>query len=234
MQFKKSRRKRNRKINIQKGNDLIGNFEEGKNEIYEGKQFKIDDDINKIKESATFTFKNPTANIKDNILEGETTDDRKNVKFVLYYSSDSNVETIQAEASFLKNSQKVNFIINPSINLKKGKTIIPNQMCKGENGEYLYIVNKIGTIDQNNEDNKEDERTFIGKKNKLSTGALIAIILSCSLALISAIIAVIVIIIKKKKNKIESHKTEIGNHKAKMENYKINRSEDFIINKNIT
>ena len=107
-------------------------------------------------------------------------------------------------------------------------------MCKGENGEYLYIVNKIGTIDQNNEDNREDESIFIGKKNKLSTGALIAIILSCSLALISAIIAVIVIIIKKKKNKIESHKTEIGNHKAKMENYKINRSEDFIINKNIT
>ena len=44
--------------------------------------------------------------------------------------------------------------MNPSINLKEGKTIIPNQMCEGENGEYLYIVNKVGTIDQN-EDNNE-------------------------------------------------------------------------------
>ena len=221
-------------INIQKGNDLVGNFEEGKNEIYEGKQFMTDDDINKIKESATFTFKNPTANLKDNILEGETTEDRKNVKFVLYYSKDSNVETIQAEASFLKESQKVNFIMNPSINLKNGKTIIPNQMCKGENGEYLYIVNKIGTIEQNNEDNKEGKRRrFIGKKNKLSTGALIAIILCCSLVLITVIIAVILIIIKKKQNKIENHKPENESHKTSKDSHKVIKSENnFIINKN--
>ena len=98
-----------------------------------------DNDIDTIKESTAFTFKNPTGNIKKNILEGETILDRKNVEFVLYYSKDSNVQTIKAKGSFLKNSQTVSFTMNPSINLKEGNTIIPNQVAKGENGEYLYI-----------------------------------------------------------------------------------------------
>ena len=42
-------------INIKKRNDLIGNFEDGKKEINEGKQFMTNDDINKIKEAAIFT-----------------------------------------------------------------------------------------------------------------------------------------------------------------------------------
>jgi len=147
------------KIIIQKGNDLIGNFDEENNVITQGKQFMKDDDINKVKEAANFTFKNPTANIKANILEGETTSDRKNVKFTIYYSKDSKVQNIQAEGTFLKNSSTVSFVTNPPINLKEGKTIIPNQICEGENGEYLYIINKVGAIKQeaeNDDNNKSD------------------------------------------------------------------------------
>ena len=144
-------------INIQKGNDLIGNIDDKNSLISEETQFMNDNDIDKIKESATFTFNNPTANIKKQILEGQTTVDRKNVEFVLYYSKDSNVQTIKAKGDFLKNSPTVSFTMNPSVNLKEGKTIIPNQVGKGENGEYIYIKNKVGTIEQNQQNDDEDD-----------------------------------------------------------------------------
>ena len=139
------------KIIVQKGNDLIGYFDEENSEIFEGKQFMKDDDINKIKKAAIFTFKYPTANINTSILEGETTSDMENVKFTIYYSKDSKVQNIQAEGTFLKNSSTVSFVMNPPINLTEGKNIIPSQICKGDNGKYLYIINKVGPIMQNDE-----------------------------------------------------------------------------------
>ena len=160
--LKKEEGKEVEKINIQKGNDLIGNIDEEKGLISEDKQFMNDNDINQIKNSATFTFSKPTGNIKTNILKGETTHDRKNVEFVLYYSKDSNVQTIKAKGSFFKNNPTVSFTMNPSVNLKEGNTIIPNQLGKGENGEYLYIINKIGTIQNDTDyDPKDGNETWV-------------------------------------------------------------------------
>jgi hypothetical protein len=54
--------------------------------------------------------------------------------------------------------------MNLRINLNEEKIIIPNQICEGDNGEYLYIINKVGDIveqnndnDNNNNDNNNDE-----------------------------------------------------------------------------
>ena len=159
-----------------------------------------DDDINKVKEAANFTFKNPTANIKTNILEGETTSDRKNVKFTIYYSKDSKVQNIQAEGTFLKNSSTVSFVTNPPINLKEGKTIIPNQICEGENGEYLYIINKVGAIKQeadnddniksDNDNNKSDESDNIlpiDQNNKSNLNKISIILISTALITLLAL-----------------------------------------------
>ena len=162
-------------IIIQKGNDLIGNIDENNNLISKGKQFMNDNDIKKIKESATFTFKNASSNIKTNIIEGETTLDRKNVEFVLYYSKDSKVQTIKAKGSFLKNTPTVSFTMNPSVNLKEGITIIPNQVCKDENGEYLYIQNKLGIIQQNNATDMEDSEDSDGYFHFFSSGIKLSI-----------------------------------------------------------
>ena len=164
-----------KKIIIQKGNDLIGNIDENNSLISEGKQFMNDNDIKKIKESTTFTFKNPTSNIKTNIIEGETTLDRKNVEFVLYYSKDFKVQTIKAKGSFLKNTPTVSFTMNPSVNLKEGITIIPNQVCKDENGEYLYIQNKLGIIQQNNATDMEDSEDSDGYFHFFSSGIKLSI-----------------------------------------------------------
>lgn len=218
-QFEKEEGKEIEKIDIQKGNDLIGNFEDGKNEIYEGQTFLNDNDINKIKQSATFTFKNPEPNIKTNEIEGETTEDRRNVNFVIYHTENSKVQTIQGKASFLKDSSTISFTMTPSINLNNGITIIPNQIAQGENGEYLYFQNKIGTIidnDKNDDSNGGGGTSGNGggvtsgneDGNGLSTKALIAIII-CSVVLLISIAIILGILIKKKiKKKQEQTKSD--------------------------
>ena len=205
-QFEKEEGKEIEKIDIQKGNDLIGNFEDGKNEIYEGQTFLNDNDINKIKQSATFTFKNPEPNIKTNKIEGETTEDRRNVNFVLYHTENSKVQTIQGKASFLKDSSTISFTMTPSINLNNGITIIPNQIAQGENGEYLYFQNKVGTI-IDNEDKSGNNGGTSGNEDGvgLSTEGLIAIII-CSIVLLISI-AIILAIILKKRIKIKHKQT---------------------------
>ena len=201
---------------IQKGNDLIGNFENGKNEIYEGKTFMNENDLKKVKQTATFTFVNPELNIKTNTIEGKTTEDRKNINFVLYHTENSNVQTIQATASFLKDSSTVTFTMTPSIDLTKGKTFIPNQMAQNADGEYLFFQNKV-VLEDENEDNNSDDSNVNEEGNKKSKGlskwALIGIIVG-SIVILSSIVILIVCFIKKriqKKNETPMTVQEVQN-----------------------
>ena len=176
-------------LEIQKGNDLIGNLENGKNEIFEGQTFMKDEDLEKVKQSSIFTFKKPETNIQSNTIEGETTEDRKNIRFVLYHTEDSDVQTIQATASFLKGSSKTTFTMIPSINLKKGITIIPNQMAQNDDGEYLFIQNKVGIRSKENNSDEGMENDNEGeteKKEGLSKGEIIGIVVG-SIAFLSSI-----------------------------------------------
>lgn len=196
------------KIEIQAGHDLIGNFEEGNNVATPGMK-SSDDDINKMKDASYFTFQNSVKNIQSDSIEGKTTKDRKNVKFVLYHQKSDTIETITGKASFLKDNQKIQFTMEPAIDFKEGVTIIPNQMCKDENGEYLYIMNKIeglegvegpeggegGKGSDGNRNNTDDSGVLVNKKKSgksLSTGAIIGIVVACcAFLLISIIIAVV-------------------------------------------
>ncbi len=83
-----------------------------------------------------------------------------NINFVLYHTENSKVQTIQAKASFIKGNSSATFTMTPSINLKNGITIIPNQIAQNDNGEYLYFQNKVGTILDDEEEEEE------GKKQK--------------------------------------------------------------------
>jgi hypothetical protein len=137
-------------IKIEKGIDLIGNFEHQKGTIFEGMQFMNLTEEEKIKEqSSIFTVATPITSLQSNYLRGSTTLDRKNVNFFFYYSKDSKVQTIQAKGSFLKENSNVSFEMSPSVNLKEGNTFVPNQLCQAENGEYLYIKNEQGIFYSN-------------------------------------------------------------------------------------
>ena len=181
------------KIEIQAGHDLIGNFEEGNNVATPGMN-SSDDEINKMKDASYFTFQDSIKNLQSDTIEGKTTKDRKNVKFVLYHQKNDTIETIIGKASFLKDNQKINFTMEPTIDFNEGVTIIPNQMCKDEDGEYLYIINKIESSDENynNIDDGDLLNHYKKKKSGLSTGAIIGIVIPCCvLLLISIILAVI-------------------------------------------
>ena len=214
------------KIEIEKGNDLIGNFENGKNEIFEGQTFMNDNDLNKVKYCANFTFKNPQPNIKKNTFKGETTEDRKNILFVLYHTENNEVQTIQATASFLKDSPSVTFTMAQSIDLKKGITIIPNQLAQNENGEYLYLQNKVGpAVDDDDsedldysddlddsdysDDSDDSEHEKSSKSGELSTGLLIGII-SGVIIFLSFFGFLVGCLLKKKQKKIENTQNVIN------------------------
>lgn len=137
-------------IKIEKGIDLIGNFEDQKGIIFEGMQFMNFTEEEKIKEeSSIFTVATPTYSLHSNYLRGNTTLDRKNVNFYFYYSKDSKVQTIQAKGSFLKENSSVSFEMSPFVNLEEGNSFVPNQVCQAENGEYLYIKNEKGIFYSN-------------------------------------------------------------------------------------
>ena len=135
------------KIKIETGFDLIGNFDEKKNTIFEGMQFMNYTDKEKIKDECSI-FSYGTFNMDTYKLIGDTTLERKNVKFYFYYSKDLKVQIIQAKGSFLNESSIVDFEMSPSVDLEKGNVFIPSQVCQAENGEYLYIKNS-GYIYQN-------------------------------------------------------------------------------------
>ena len=198
------------KIEIQKGNDLIGNFENGKNEIFEGQTFINESDLNKIKQTAIFTFEKPKPNIKSNIIKGETTEDRANINFVLYHTENSKVQTIQAKASFIKGNSSATFTMIPSINLKNGITIIPNQIAQNDNGEYLYFQNKVGTILDDEEEEEEEKEEKKKRKSKgLSKGILAVIIICSTLVLISIILLIVYLLKKKSPKKHETIQSEV-------------------------
>ena len=135
-------------IKIEKGIDLIGNFEDKRGIIFEGIQFMNSSVEQKIKEECSiFTVIFPK--IFSNYLKGNTTIDRKNVTFFFYYSKDSKVQTIQSKGSFLKENSTVSFEMSPLVDLEKGNTFIPEQLCQAEDGEYLYIKNTLGSFYSN-------------------------------------------------------------------------------------
>lgn len=175
------------KIEIQPGYDLIGNFED--NTAIPGMN-SSNNEIDKMKNASYFIFKDSINNLKSKSIEGNITKDRKNVKFVLYHQKNNTLKIIKGKGSFLKENKKINFTIEKRIDYNEGITIIPNQMCRSEDGEYLYIFNKDGDDNSlpiinnlyiNSFNNTE---IFIKKKSRLSTRTIIAIFIPSYLLLI--------------------------------------------------
>ena len=194
------------KIEIQPGHDLIGNFDDDelKAAIPGTKNDdKIDEIKNKLKNASYFNFKEAVTNVDSNTIEGDTTADRKKVEFVLYHTKTNgdSIQNIKATADFLKGSKSISFTTEPAIDFKEGITIIPNQLAKSEDGEYLYIKNKIGKRENsspNNNGNNDYENyqnyTSYHKKSSsgLSTGGILAIVIPCGVVALGALVAALV------------------------------------------
>ena len=115
-----------------------------------------------MKKASYFKFKYAINNLKSNTFEGATSEDRRDVSFILYHQKGETVETIEATANFLKNSNKITFTPKANIDFNEGITLIPNQMCKSLDGNYLYIENNVkGDKQTNSNENNEQKRLEI-------------------------------------------------------------------------
>ncbi len=133
-----------------------------------------------------------------------------NINFVLYHTENSKVQTIQAKASFIKGNSSATFTMIPSINLKNGITIIPNQIAQNDNGEYLYFQNKVGTILDDEEEEEEEKEEEKKRKSKgLSKGILAVIIICSTLVLISIVLLIVYLLKKKSPKKHETIQSEV-------------------------
>jgi hypothetical protein len=188
-------------LEIQPGHDLIGNFESGKNRIDStGAEPILDADIDKIKNAPIFTFENPVSNLQSTTIEGTTTEDRKNMKFIIYHQNGDELQTIKATGNFLKNEKKIEFTPDSKIDFNNGITIIPNQLCSNDDGEYLYIKNKVperisssGGSSDSYSRSASGRNTFPKKKTGLSKGGIIALIIVGSILAICVLAASILI-----------------------------------------
>ena len=145
--FKNDKNYKPEKIEILPGYNLIGNFEDnniaipGMNLPY-GDIFKID--LPYLAINNPFILKN-SINIQGKFIENV-----KNIKFVLYHlKRNVTFKTIIAKGSFIKDSQIINFSTEESFDFNEGLTIIPNQICKTDDGKYLFIEN----VNKNNKIN---------------------------------------------------------------------------------
>ena len=145
--FKNDKNYKPEKIVILPGYNLIGNFEDnnsakpGMNLPY-GDIFKID--------LPYLAINNPFIHKNSINIQGKFTKDIKNIKFVLYHlKSNDTFKTIIGKGSFIKDSQRINFSTEKSFDFNEGLTIIPNQLCKTDDGEYLFIEN----VNKNNKFN---------------------------------------------------------------------------------
>jgi hypothetical protein len=155
-------------LEIEPGYDLIGNFNDKETTINSGESRNTDEEINKMKKASYFKFKYAINNLKSNTFEGATSEDRRDVNFILYHQKGETVETIEATANFLKNSNKITFTPKANIDFNEGVTVIPNQMCKSLDGNYLYIENNVkGDKQTNSNENNEQKRLEISLYMKL-------------------------------------------------------------------
>ena len=194
------------KIEIQPGHDLIGNFDDDELKAATPgtkNDDKIDEIKNKLKNASYFNFKEAVTNVDSNTIEGDTTADRKKVEFVLYHTKTNgdSIQNIKATADFLKDSKSISFTTEPAIDFKEGITIIPNQLAKSEDGEYLYIQNKIGKRENsspnnngnNDYDNYQNYTSYHKKSSSgLSTGGILAIVIPCGVVALGALVAALV------------------------------------------
>lgn len=214
------------KIEIQPGHDLIGNFDEENNVATPGTN-NSDDDIKEMKDAVTFIFKDPITNLNSTVIEGEISEDRKNVEFIIYHQKDEQtVELVKGKADFLKNSTSVNITTEPEINFSEGTTIIPNQLVKSEDGKYLYIQNKIAKRDGNynntiidNEPGDEepgdyDYNDYYRYRERESSGGLsnggIAAIIVVGCVVLAAIV-IATILMKKKTTSVPPYNNSSSN-----------------------
>ena len=199
------------KIEIQPGHDLIGKFDD-ENKFATPGSSSSDDELKKMNETAYFFFKDPITNVNSYNIEGEITQDRKNVEFVLYHQKkDDTIQNIIGKANFLKDKKSISFTTEPKINFEEGITIIPNQLVKSEDGEYIYLQNKVGKRNTTYQNSNSTDEFIIynGKKSSgLSTGGIIAIVIPCCLLLIAAIA---IVLICNKCNKKQPTKLPITN-----------------------
>ena len=159
------------KIEIQPGQDLVGKFDD-ENKVATPGMSSSDEELKNLNNTVYFKFKDPITNLKTNSFDGEITEDRRNVEFVLYHQKgEDSIENIIGKADFLKESKTVIFTTEPSINFDEGITIIPNQLVKSEDGKYLYLKNQMTKgDDDDNDENFNDIRK--SDSSWLSTGAI--------------------------------------------------------------
>ena len=215
------------KIEIQPGHDLIGKFNDNNKFASPGMNLS-NDEINKLNDTAYFSFDNSITNLNSKTFEGETTEDRKNVEFVIYHLKDENtIQNVIGKATFLKESKIVNFTTEPEINFNEGITIIPNQLVKSEDGKYLYFKNQIKNGEINISPNEVSPQTtnvvepngnssdnFINFQRKkqstgISTGGIIAIIIPCCIILVVA--GIISIMCKSSSSKLKDNENSNSN-----------------------
>ena len=155
------------KIEILPGYNLIGNFEDNNitkpgMKLPYGNILKID--------VQHLVINNPFIHKNSIYTQGKITKNIKNIKFVLYHLKNNDTfKTIIGKGSFIKDRQSINFSTEQSIDFKEGLTIIPNQLFKSEDGEYLFIEN----VNKNNQFNyykkgniKKNDENFFNTQTK--------------------------------------------------------------------
>ena len=199
-EFKSDKRYNPEKIEILPGYNLIGNFEDynigipGMNLSY-GDILKID--------IPHLVIDNPFIHRNSINIQGEIIKNIKNIKFVLYHLKNNDTfKTILGTGSAIKDSQSINFSTEQSIDFDNGLTIIPNQLCKSEDGEYLFIenINKKNKFNYNKKGNiNKNENIFSNiqtKRKRITPFKIVGIIILSIILLI--IIGFLLAILKAK------------------------------------
>jgi hypothetical protein len=198
--FKNDKNYKPEKIEILPGYNLLGNFEDN-NIAIPGMNLPYGD-IPKI-DILYLAINNPFIHKYSINIQGKITKNIKNIKFVLYHLRNNDTfKTILVKGSYIKDIQRINFSTEESIYFNEGLTIIPNQLCKSDDGEYLFIENvnknnkfnyyKIGNIKINAE-NFSNSRT---KRKRITTLKIVGIIFLSIILLI--IIGFLLAILKAK------------------------------------
>ena len=158
--FKNGKNYSPEKIEIVPGYNLIGNFEDN-NIAMPGMNLPYGNipktDIPCLAINNQFIHKNSIN------IQGKITKNIKNIKFILYHLKNNDTfKTIIGKGSLIKDSQSINFFTEQLIDFNEGLTIIPNQLCKNDDGEYLFIEN----MNKNNKFNYYKKGNFKNKNEK--------------------------------------------------------------------
>ena len=161
--FKNDKNYSPEEIEIVPGYNLIGNFEDN-NIAMPGMNLPYGNipktDIPCLAINNQFIHKNSIN------IQGKITKNIKNIKFILYHLKNNDTfKTIIGKGSLIKDSQSINFFTEQLIDFNEGLTIIPNQLCKSDDGEYLFIENmnennKFNYYKKGNFNNKNEQNFF--------------------------------------------------------------------------